>query len=331
MRVEMSPENPVLVEVVRGDLVECLHRARVAVTAPDGSLIASLGDVTTPMFSRSSLKPVQTIAMLRHGLDLRDALLALSAASHSGESYHLDGVREILSGGGLTVEALQNTPDLPLDEKARNTWLREGKEATSLTQNCSGKHAAMLRTCVRNGWDTASYRDPRHPLQQAIAQTVDEFCGTHDPASTDGCGAPLFATPLQGLAGAFGRIAGATEGHERAIADAYRAHPEYPSGTGRDDLLLHQAVEGLVCKGGAEACMAIGLADGRGIAIKIDDGAGRAILPLSAAILSMMVEAPDLEAHLTRPVLGHGQPVGEVRVVDGALEPLASALSRGVR
>lgn len=326
MRVEMSPENPVLVEVVRGDLVECLHRARVAVTAPDGSLLASLGDVTTPMFSRSSLKPVQTIAMLRHGLDLDDALLALSAASHSGEPYHLDGVREILSGGGLTVEALQNTPDLPLDEKARNTWLREGKEAASLTQNCSGKHAAMLRTCVRNGWDTASYLDPQHPLQQAIAQTVDEFCGTHDPASTDGCGAPLFATPLQGLAGAFGRIAGATGGHERAIADAYRAHPEYPSGTGRDDLLLHRAVAGLVCKGGAEACLAIGLADGRGIALKIDDGASRAVLPLAAAVLQVLVEAPELDAHLTRPVLGHGRPVGEVRVVAGALKALESQL-----
>ena len=323
----MSPDNPVLVEVVRGDLVECLHRARVAITAPDGSLLASIGDVTTPMFSRSSLKPVQAIAMLRHGLDLDGALLALAAASHSGERIHLEGVQEILAGAGLDVTDLQNTPDLPLNEKARHVWLRAGRGEESLTQNCSGKHAAMLRTCVRAGWDKATYRDPGHPLQQAIAAAVDEFCGSYAPFSVDGCGAPVFATPLQGLAAAFGRIAAAADGPERALAEAYRQHPEYASGHGRDDLELHRAVPGLICKGGAEACMAIGLPDGRGIAIKVDDGGSRAVRPLAVAVLQLLgVDAPDLVRLATRPVLGHGEPVGEVRVVDGALEGLLAAV-----
>ena len=322
----ISPDHPVLVEVVRGDLVECIHRARVAVTAPDGTLLASIGDVTHPMYSRSSLKPVQALAMLRSGLDLDRALLALAGASHSGQDHHLQGVQQILDGAGLSVDDLQNTADLPLHKGSREAWLRAGGEATSFTQNCSGKHAAMLRTCVRAGWPTSDYRDPQHPLQQAIATTVDEYCGGHAPSTIDGCGAPLFATPLQGLAAAFGRIAGATDGQERLVADAFRNHPEYASGEGRDDLDLHRAVPGLVCKGGAEACMAVGLADGRGLAIKVDDGDSRGLLPLTATILQAMVDAPGLAALTSRPVLGHGEPVGVVRVAPGSLDALTEAL-----
>ncbi|MGA4506286.1 asparaginase [Propionibacteriaceae bacterium G1746] len=319
----MTPDSPVLVEVVRGDLVECIHRARVVVTGADGQVQFSLGDVASPMYARSSLKPVQAVAMLSSGLDVEGRLLALAAASHSGQDYHLTGVRELLAGVGLGVEALQNTPDLPLDEAARVVWLRAGRDASSLTQNCSGKHAAMLRTCVRAGWDVGSYLDPAHPLQQAVAATVDEWCGGHSPATTDGCGAPLFATSMTGLARAFGRIAAAGDGPAKLVADAYREFPEYASGDGRDDLALHLAVPGLVCKGGAEGCMAVGLPDGRGVVVKADDGNARAVLPLTAAVLARLVAEPAaLSPLLTRPVLGHGRPVGEVRVAPGALAGL---------
>lgn len=322
----MSPDSPHLVEVVRGDLVECLHRARVVVTDAHGEVLASLGDVTSPMYSRSSLKPVQAIAMLRHGLDLDGELLALAAASHSGQDIHLRGVQQILDGAGLGPGDLRNTPDLPLNEAARADWLRAGRDAEPLAQNCSGKHAAMLRTCVRAGWDTASYLEPDHPLQQAIAATVGEYCGGHIPASIDGCGAPLFATPLQGLAAAFGRLAAATTGLEQRVADAYRQHPEYVSGQGRGDLSLHRAVPGLVCKEGAEGCLAVGLPDGRGLALKFDDGATRGSVPLAATILQAMVDAPDVAGLVTGPVLGHGRPVGVVRVQPGALDELLAAV-----
>lgn len=316
----MSQDNPVLVEVVRGALVECLHRASVVVTAADGSITASLGEVARPMYSRSSLKPVQALAMLEAGLDLDGAHLALAAASHSGQDYHLVGVEQILGGAGRTVADLQNTPDLPVHAGARAAWLRSGRDAEALAQNCSGKHAAMLRTCVRAGWPTEDYLNPDHPLQQAIAATVDQYCGSHLPQTTDGCGAPLFATELVGLARAFGRIAGASSGSGHRIAEAFRQHPEFASGEGRYDLDLHRAVPGLVGKGGAEACLGIGLADGRGLAIKIDDGGDRAVLPLAASVLRAMVDAPELDDLVTSPVLGHGQPVGQVRVVPGALD-----------
>lgn len=314
-------DNPVAVEVVRGGILECVHRARVAITAPGVTPLATLGAAEVLMYPRSSLKPLQAVAMLRMGCDLDGRLLALAGATHSGEPFHRAGVREILHGCGLDEQTLQNTPDLPLGEDARDAWLASGRRAEPIAQNCSGKHAAMLRTCVRAGLEMASYRDPEHPLQQQVAATIAELTGHAALPTIDGCGAPLFATTLTGLAAAFGHLAAAQEGAERQVADAFRSHPEYASGTGRLDLALHQRVPGLVCKVGAEGCMAVGLSDGTGIAVKIDDGATRAVGPLVAAILTRL-GFTGLGDQLTTPVLGHGEPVGLVRVRQSSLEEL---------
>ncbi|MGJ6979933.1 asparaginase [Aestuariimicrobium soli] len=319
-------DDPIVTEVVRGDLLECVHRGRVVVTAPDGSVVFGLGSVEASMFPRSSIKPVQAIAMLRAGLDLSGAALALAAASHSGETFHRDLVVEVLTGAGLGVDDLQTTPDFPLDEAARVAWIREGHDKEPLAMNCSGKHAAMLRTCVRAGWPTETYRDPSHPLQQAIAAAVEEFAGEATHTSVDGCGAPLFAMSLTGLARAFGRIAGASDGPERAVADAYRQFPEYASGSSREDLSLHRAVPGLICKGGAEGCLAIGLPDGTGVAIKSDDGNMRGVFALAAVVLTALGHGSSaLDELALTPVLGHGEPVGVVQVRRGVLDGLAQA------
>jgi len=314
----------VAIEVVRGGVVECVHRARAAVTFPDGTSW-TLGDAASPTYPRSSLKPFQAIAMCRAGLDLTGRELAISAASHLGEPYHLAAVRSILSGAGLTEADLQNTPDVPIEADARIAWIREGRGPESVAQNCSGKHAAMLRTSVRAGWDTATYLDARHPLQELIRETLAEY--TSEPItdpSVDGCGAPAFTTTLVGLARAFGAFTAATDGPAKNIADAYRAYPEYVSGTGHADLAIHRAVPGLVCKGGAEGVFAAGLPDGTGIALKISDGAERGRRELMVAILqSLGIDSPALDALATSPVLGRGKPVGEVRVVEGLVQPLA--------
>src|SRR5665811_972948 len=137
-------------------------------------------------------RQIQALAMLRAGLDLDGELLALAAGSHSGEPFHLEGVRRILAGAGLSEQELQNTPDLPYEELERNAWIASGRDATSLAQNCSGKHSAMLATCVAAGWDTSTYLEPLHPLQQLIAATLTDLSG-EPPAATgvDGCGAPV--------------------------------------------------------------------------------------------------------------------------------------------
>jgi L-asparaginase II len=254
--------------------------------------------------------------MLRSGLDLDGELLALACASHSGEPGHLAGVRRILAGAGLDEADLDNTPALPLDADAATAWVLAGNGPTSLTQNCSGKHAAMLATCVAAGWDRG-YRHPDHPLQRAVRATVAELTGDGDPAhvTVDGCGAPLFSCTPAGLARAFRRIATAPAGTpEHRVAEAVRAHPWWIGGTGRFATDLIGAVPGLVAKDGAEGVFAAALPDGGALAVKIADGSPR---PLPTVVTSLLEKlgVPGLEVVGTVPVLGHGEPVGQVDVV----------------
>ncbi|GAA5174518.1 asparaginase [Pseudonocardia eucalypti] len=306
----------IVAEVVRSGFVEGRHHGSVVVTEPDGSVGWSLGQVREPMFPRSCHKPLQALGMLRLGLDLDGELLALAGSSHSGEPFHLEGVRRILAGAGLDESALRTPPAYPIDEIARDDWIRAGHRVSPITMNCSGKHAAMLATCVHNGWPTKTYRDPEHPLQLGIRVAIEDSAGEVCTATAvDGCGAPLLAISLAGLARAFGRFAAAPGGTpEGRVADAFREHPEWASGTRRDEAALMRATPGLICKGGAEAVFAVGLPDGRGIAAKIEDGASRARGVVIASVLRRLgVENETIRRQAEFPLLGGGQPVGAVR------------------
>ena len=256
--------------------------------------------------------------MVEAGLDLDGELLALASASHSGEPFHLDGARRILAGAGLDESALQTPPELPVDEKTKQAYVAAGGSPSPLAMNCSGKHAAMLATCVANHWPTGTYRDRDHPLQVAVRRTVERLAGEQVAAvGVDGCGAPLFALTLTGLARAFAAIATAPAGSaEHRVATAIRRHPEWLGGTGRDVTRLVAGVPGLIAKDGAEGVYAAGLPDGRAVALKIDDGASRARPPVMvAALRALGVDAPVLDELAEVPLLGGGQPVGAVRAV----------------
>ena len=282
----------------------------------------SLGDVTGPIFPRSCNKPLQAVAMLRCGLELSGDLLALAGASHSGEPFHLDGVRRILAAAGLDESALQTPPDYPLDDSAMRAMVRAGGEKQPIAMNCSGKHAAMLATCVVNGWPTETYRDPDHPLQERIAATFEQLTGEPVVAEgVDGCGAPLLSTSLTGLARGFGALVTAPTGSaERAVVDAFSQYPEFSSGTTRDEAVLLRAIPGSIGKAGAEACYAVALPDGRAVALKIEDGHQRARPVVMAAALRRLgidqeagVDGAAVRATGAAPVLGGGKPVGEIR------------------
>ncbi len=314
-------------EIVRSGFVEGHHYGSVVALAADGRTDWSVGDVTSPVLPRSCNKPVQALAMVRAGLDLPSDLLALACASHSGEPFHVEGVRAILSGAGLDESALQTPPDWPLDEGSRDEVIRSGGAKAPVLMNCSGKHAAMLATCVRNGWPTQDYLDPAHPLQEAVAATFAEMTGEAvDVVATDGCGAPLLSTSLTGLARAFARIARGVDGggDEDAaaarVADAIRAHPRNVSGSSRDEATLLAAIPRSIGKAGAEACYAVALADGRSFALKIDDGGGRARPVVMAEALERagVPEEDGVDAEAVRgtgvhELLGAGRPVGSLR------------------
>ncbi|GHH46345.1 asparaginase [Streptomyces candidus] len=307
---------PVLAEVVRSGFVEGHHRGSLVVLAADGSVQLALGDVTSPVFPRSSNKPMQAAALLRAGLDLSGERLALAAASHSGEGFHLDLVRKMLSEYGLAQDDLQTPPDLPLDPVEAEAYLAAGHVRERVTMNCSGKHTAMIAACKVNGWDTGSYLDPAHPLQRLALECVERASGEKVAAvGTDGCGAPLMAIGLTGLARAFRYFVLAEEGSpERRVADAMRTHPEYVAGTRRPDTWLMREVPGALSKMGAEAVQAVALPDGRALAFKIDDGAARALGPVLARALGML----GIEGALVRrigeaPLFGGPVRVGEIR------------------
>jgi L-asparaginase II len=313
----VSANTPVTVaEVVRSGFVEGHHRGSVVALAPDGQVDWAVGDVESQIFARSSNKPLQAVGMVGCGLDLDPRLLALVCASHSGEGFHVDGVRRILADASLDESALQTPPDYPLDDEARLAVIRSGGHPAPVTMNCSGKHAGMIATCVLNGWRIDDYPEPKHPLQLAIRAAFESL--TAEPASAvgvDGCGAPLFSTSLTALARAFQTlVTAAPDTSEGRVASALAQFPEYASGTRRDEAKLLRAMPGTICKAGAEACYALALPDGRAFALKIDDGSHRARpVVMSAALRRSGVRHPVIDELGIYHVLGGGRPVGEVR------------------
>jgi L-asparaginase II len=315
--LDMSDANPVLAEVVRSGLVESRHRGALAAVAADGTFAFTAGNANSPVSPRSANKPLQAAAMLRAGLPLEGELLALAAASHSGEDYHAAGVREILDFAGLTEADLQCPAALPIDQPTARRLIRDSDTPESRVRcNCSGKHAAMLATCIANEWPTQTYRDPAHPLQLHIMRTIEELALEPVAAiGVDGCGAPLFALTLAGLARAFRALVLAADGTpERKVADAMRKFPEWTSGTLRDERRLMMGIPGLLIKSGAEGVDAFALADGTAAALKIDDGNQRARTPVTTAILARLGAQPPAEL-ATAPIFGGEARVGEVRAV----------------
>ncbi|MCS0638790.1 asparaginase [Streptomyces sp. LP05-1] len=310
------PASPVLAEVVRSGFTEGLHRGSLVVLDADGRVELALGDPAAPVYPRSSNKPMQAAALLRAGLELAGERLALAAASHSGETFHLDLVRVMLAQYGLTEADLQTPPDLPLDPVEAEAYLAAGRVRERITMNCSGKHTAMLAACALNGWDPATYLHPAHPLQRLVHDEVEAATGeTVASVGTDGCGAPLMAVGLVGLARAFRSYVLAEPGTPgRRVADAMRAHPEYVAGTRRPDTWLMREVPGVLSKMGAEAVQAVALPDGRALAFKIEDGATRALGPVLARGLELLgVTSPVVARIADAPLLGGAARVGEVR------------------
>lgn len=314
----MSAYEPAAM-TVRSGLAESVHHAALVALSADGSIEFSIGRPDVSVFPRSSIKPLQAFAMVQNGLDVPDELLALVCASHDGRAEHLAGARRILASVGLDESALRNTSDWPLDTESMHDAIRAGGSQSPVQQNCSGKHAGMLATCRANDWDLATYLDETHPLQTCITGTVPSLTGTPvEGIGVDGCGAPAHVISLVGLARAFRAIAtGEAGGSGQRIHRAMTSYPHMVGGPRRDVTLIMQGVHGLMAKDGAEGVFAAALPDGRAIALKVADGANRARPPLMrAALRGLGVDVSRVDpAAFESPILGHGRPVGDVRIV----------------
>jgi L-asparaginase II len=293
LKINEKFAGEVLAKVTRGDLVESLHLGHLIVLNADGSTYLSKGSPELPIYPRSAIKSLQAAAMLKAGLKVEENELAIICASHSGSQSHIDLVTKMLTLRGISTSQLKNAVDKPLGEKEKITWGE--KPASQLAQNCSGKHAGMLITCQQNGWDMNAYLDLNHPLQVAIKNEIEELSGEKVSAtSVDGCGAPLFAISLIGLAKSISSLVKSKEDLYQQIVLACTKYPELVAGDGRLTTRMMRAVPGLFMKEGAEGVQVCSLSDGRVIAIKIIDGSWRPVAPIIMEIFKRWgIEMPD--------------------------------------
>jgi len=333
--------NPILVEVLRSSLVESRHRGAVAVADAGGGAVLAIGDVTTPIFPRSAVKALQALPLVETGaadaFGFGDEELALACASHSGEPGHVAGVTGMLAKAGLDAAALRCGAHWPIAQPALVELARTG-QPSALHNNCSGKHAGFLCVACAKGIDHADYWRPQHPVQREVRAVLENLTGaalSDDRCAIDGCSVPTWAIPLQNLAYGFAKFAtGRGLAPERARAAArLRAactqRPWHVAGTGRFCTEIMQLFGARVfVKTGAEGVYCGALPEqGFGIAVKCDDGAGRAAQAIMAALIARFLPLGDAErvalAHFMHPTLRNwnGFEVGSLRVVDGNLQP----------
>jgi len=322
--------NPILVEVWRGPLVESRHRGAVAVVDASGRAACAVGDIAAPVFPRSAIKAFQALPLVESGAAERygfgDEDLALACASHSGEPAHVAGVERMLAKIGLDASALRCGAHWPISQNAAAALARTGTP-TALHNNCSGKHAGFLCLACAMGVDHADYFRPEHPVQRQVRAVLEDFTGAvlaEDVCAIDGCSVPTWAVPLQSLAYAFAKFGtGRGFAPKRAataarLREACARQPWFVAGTGRFCTEIMQKFgERVFVKTGAEGVYCGALPElGVGIAVKCDDGAARAAQAIIAAVIARFLPL-DLVAY-TRPVLRNwnGFEVGSIRVTD---------------
>ncbi|GAB3604213.1 asparaginase [Microbacterium aureliae] len=314
-----------LAVVERSGFVESRHAGAAIVLSPDGSVAARYGDASALILPRSTLKPLQALAMLSAGAPLEGEQLGLATASHSGTDRHVAVVRSILGAARLGEDALGCPPAWPSDTATRDELIRERSTAARVRMNCSGKHAAMLLTCVVNGWPTGDYLSPAHPLQVHIRDVVERLIGEKSPATAvDGCGAPVYAVTLFGLAKAIHRIGTASttspfalHRSAGALVQAVRDNPWTIDGPGRPDTLAIERA-GVFAKTGAEGVMVMTAPDGTTVALKMLDGSSRASTIVALTMLERAGALPAAavaaaRAGLSLAVTGGGHDVGAIR------------------
>ena len=314
-----------LAVVERSGFVESRHTGIAIVLSADGTIAQKLGDPSALILPRSSLKPLQALACLSAGAPLDGERLGLATASHSGTDRHVAVVRDILAAAQLGEDALGCPPAWPGDTATRDELVRELGQPQRIRMNCSGKHAAMLLTTVVNGWDPAGYLSPEHPLQAHIRDVIERLVGEKVSATAiDGCGAPVYAVTLFGLARAVHRIGNSSTSSPFALhrsagamVEAVRANPWTIDGPGRPDTIAIEQL-GVFAKGGAEGVMVMVAPDGTTVALKMLDGSGRAATAVALRLLERhgALTSADVDAAMSRlplAVTGGGQDVGAIR------------------
>jgi L-asparaginase II len=290
--------EPITVAVHRGDVVEARHTVH-AVAVRGGAVVAEAGDGGLVCYLRSSAKPIQALPVVRARPHLEDHEIAVACASHLADPEQLAAVRSLLAKAPAQEDELECGP--------------EGDPPAPIRHNCSGKHAGFIALCRSQGWDSRGYRLADHPCQRAMLAEVaaaSEVGEDEIPTAVDGCGVITFALPLERMAHAFARFGELDAGSR--VAEAMRAHPRLIRGPGAPDTVVMESLPGWIAKGGAEGLFCAASSDGTGVALKVEDGTGRAVGPAAAEFLSRLSHpVSTLESESVEN--SRGEVVGEIR------------------
>jgi L-asparaginase II len=329
-----SKSDPILVEVLRGAVVESQHRGAACVVDGDGKVVLALGEIEQPVFPRSAVKALQALPLVEGGFADKFGLtadeIALAVSSHSGEPIHAETSARMLAKAGHDASCLECGSHWPMGERAARALAAGGGKPTALHNNCSGKHAGFICLACGLDEDPAGYIQPGHAVQRAIVDVMTEITGaahTSDQKGIDGCSIPTYAISLNAMALGFARFgSGAGLGRERAkaatrIRMAVAAHPHMVAGTGRFDTRIMQALGARIfTKTGAEGVFCAAMPElGLGVALKCDDGAGRAAEVVMAALAAKFLRLSDAEQGAIAPLLApslrnwNGIEVGKLR------------------
>lgn len=314
-----------LAVVERGGFVESRHAGSAIVLSPTGEELTRIGNPDALILPRSSLKPLQAVAVVTAGANLEGERLALATASHAGTDRHVAVVRDMLATAGLTEDHLACPASWPTDAATRDAMVGDHLGPAAIRHNCSGKHAAMLTACVATGWDVAGYLDPNHPLQLHIREVVERLTGEKIAATViDGCGAPVHALTIASLARGIHRVGTSSERSPfalhrvaGALVRTVREHPWAIDGPGRADTFAIERF-GVFSKGGAEGVQVMVAPDGTTVALKMLDGSLRAAALVALHLLANVGALPaadlvDADAHPLYSVQGGGREVGRIR------------------
>ena len=308
-----------LARIDRDGVIESRHLGAAAVVDSSGQVIRTVGDAKATIYPRSTLKPLQAIAMLELGAHFANDELALATASHCGSPEHVAVVERMLRDDGRDERALQCPEQWPLGSAERAERRASGRSATRVTMNCSGKHAGFLRASDAINGDPDHYLDVDHAVQRQVAAVVERYTGGPIHHTTrDGCGAPLHATSLGGLARAIARLMTGSTADEQRLLTAVASEPWAIDGRGRANTLVIERLGG-IAKIGAEGVIVIGVPSGIAVAVKVLDGSMRATTPVALSLLASVGAidsgvAADLIEHTSERVLAGEHQVGALRV-----------------
>ena len=308
-----------LAGIIRDGIVESVHHAIVAVVDSTGTPLLERGATTQPVYPRSTLKPLQTLAVLATGVSLSPLEVALTTASHCGSREHREAIESFLARHRLSADSLQCPLDWPLGSTERAEMEKAEGSKSRVAMNCSGKHVGFLAACAHAGWDIDSYLDPAHPLQRSIKETIEKWTGEPiNHSSVDGCGAPLHQVSLRALSRALAGVAKGDTPDTKTLVDSLGAYPWALDGRGRANTLTIERLGG-VAKIGAEGLVVIALPTGIAVSVKVLDGSMRATTPIALEALFLVgaISADDRDSllrNVAEPVLGGGAVLGGLEV-----------------